>query len=88
LEFSDTCAGGDIANGILYPSEVIEGSSVTARCENSFKLEGDWILKCQYDLNRGLSLDRELPICTPLKSGNHVYGDVILLLIMRGHIYI
>ena len=66
----DTCAGADVANGEVYPTEVLEGSSVTARCDNAFRLVGDWILQCKPSVN-GLFLDRELPKCVPIKPGNN-----------------
>ena len=60
-----------MANGTIEPTEVIEGSSVTARCSAGFRLDGDWILHCTKSAS-GLALDRELPKCVQLQPGSSI----------------
>ena len=73
---ADTCIGSDIAHGTFHPSAVIEGSSITVRCDTGFRLEGSWVFKCVFANNK-LVLDGELPQCVPLQSGNPTYSKPI-----------
>ena len=36
----------EIEHGSMFPKEVIEGSSVTVTCDKGFRVEGDWLLRC------------------------------------------
>ena len=52
----------------MFPEEIIEGASVTVRCDQGFRIEGDWLLECHNGSLNSDAIDM-FPKCVPINIG-------------------
>ena len=67
-KISGACQGYTVDNGSVYPTEVLEGSTVTVTCNQGFEIEGSKILDCKNGILQDSS-GSELSTCVLINQG-------------------